>query len=253
MTTCDYEASLEGLPSAERRLWAAVVFRVIADLLFPGTNLEPAARRRALTWLTTASGDLAIDRRLACTFAGIDGDLLRNRIVAILDGDVPFDYFPGVRNTDAALQEARAMWRAQQRTPAPKPVSRVAEPAAKSIVLPKVAVANPPFEDDPFFVGNSGHILAARSWTDGEVSLILGPLPPRNSNLGKTLWAITQKSRVGQNALIYFGERDALVRGLADALPTCDVCWVLRGERLPAHKLGASLRVYPKQVAQAAK
>lgn len=252
MTTRDHEASDDGLATPERRLWAAIVFRVIADLLFPGTVLDPAARRRALTWLTSASGDLALDRRIACTFAGVDGDLLRKRIIAILNGEVPFDYFPGVRNTEASLEEARAMWRAQQRTPVQKPVRRVAAPIPEPTILPMIAVAKLPVQDDPFFVAPLGHLRASRSWKDGEVSALLGPLPPLHSNLGKTLWAITQKSRVGQNALIYFGERDVLVRELSDALPTCEVCWFANGERLPAHKLGAALRVYPKQAAQAA-
>lgn len=250
--TRDHEASPEGLPSPERRLWAAIVFRVISDLFFPGAVLDPATRRRALSWLTSASGDLALDRRLACTFAGIDGDLLRKRIIAILNGDVPFDYFPGVRNTEASLEEARAMWRSQQRTPARKPVAKVTAPVPEPTILPMVAVANRPAKDDPFYICPAGHIRASRPWKDGEVSALLGPLPPWHSNLGKALWAITQKSRVGQNALQYFGERDALVRELSDAFPTCDVCWFANGVRLPAHRLGAALRIYPKQSAQAA-
>lgn len=248
----DYEASLEGLPSAERRLWAAIVAQVIHDLLSPTALVTPASRRRALSWLTTASGDLAIDRRIACTFAGIDGDLLRNRVVAILDGKASLDHFPGVRNTDAALQEARAMWRTLNCAPKPKLVPKVAEPTAKPIVLPKVSGTSPPVQDDPFFISNRGHIRASRSWKDGEVSALLGPLPPRHGNLGKTLWAITQKGRVGANNLLYYGERDKLVQELANFLPTCHVCWVLKGKRLPTHKLFAALRIYPKQVAKAA-
>jgi hypothetical protein len=154
-----------------------------------------------------------------------------------------------VRNTEASLEEARAMWRAQQRTPAQKPVRKVAAPIPEPTILPMIAVAKPPVQDDPFFVAPPGHIRASRPWKDGEVSALLGPLPPLHSNLGKTLWAITQKSRVGQNALIYFGERDVLVRELSGALPTCEVCWFANGERLPAHKLGAALRVYLKQAA----
>lgn len=250
--TRDYEASPEGLPSPERRLWAAIVFRVISDLFFPGAILDPATRRRALSWLTSASGDLALDRRIACTFAGIDGDLLRLRIIAILNGEVPFDYFPGVRNTEASLAEARAMWRAQQRMPARKPVAKITAPVPEPTILPMVAVPNPSVKDDPFYVCPAGHIRASRTWRESEVSCLIGPLPPWHSNLGKALWAITQKSRVGQNALQYFGERETLVRELSDAFPTCDVRWFSNGERLPAHRLGAALRIYPKQAAQAA-
>jgi hypothetical protein len=248
----DYEETDDGIATPERHLWAAIVLRVISDLFFPSTIIDPATRRRALTWLTSASGDLALDRRIACTFAGIDGDLLRKRIIAILNGDVPFDYFPGVRNTEAALDEARAMWRAQQRTPAQKPVRRVAAPPPEPTILPMVAVANRPVKDDPFYICPAGHIRASRTWRESEVSCLLGPLPAWHSNLGKALWAITQKSRVGQNALQYFGERDALVRELSDAFPTCDVCWFANGVRLPAHRLGAALRIYPKQATRAA-
>lgn len=245
--TRDYEASPEGLPSPERRLWAAIVFRVVSDLFFPGAILDPATRRRALSWLTSASGDLALDRRLACTFAGINGDLLRKRVIAVLDGKVAFDYFPGVRNTEASLEEARAMWRAQQRTPAQKPVAKVTAPVPESIVLPKLAPTIPPIKDDPFYVCPAGHIRASRPWRDGEVSALLGPLPARHSNLGQSLWAITQSARVGWNLLSYICDTATVVQDLADALLNCDVRWFANGERLPAHRLGAALRLYLKQ------
>ncbi len=247
----DYEASLEGLPSAERRLWAAIVFRVISDLFFPGAILDPATRRRALSWLTSASGDLALDRRLACTFAGIDGDLLRKRIIKILDGDVPFDYFPGVRNTDEALQEARAMWRAQQRTPAQKLTRKVTGTLPEATILPKLVPTIPPVKDDPFYICRAGHVRVSRPWREGEVSFLIGSLPQPHSAVGRTLWEVTQVGRVGWNKISYLGKPNALVCELADALPACEIRWVNKDQRLPAHKPGAALRVYPKLATQA--
>jgi len=248
----DHEASPEGLPSAERRLWAAIVFRVISDLFFPGAILDPATRRRAMSWLTSASGDLALDRRLACTFAGIDGDLLRNRIIAILDGEVPFDYFPGVRNTEASLEEARAMWRLQHRPPARKPVANITASVPEPMVLPKLAPTIPPIKDDPFYVCRAGHIRVSRPWREGEVSCLIGSLPQPHSAVGRALWEVTQVGRVGWNKISYLGNPSALVCELADALPTCEIRWVNKDQRLTEHKLGAALRVYPKQAFQAA-
>lgn len=262
MPLVDLEAPRADLDSDERRLWAAVVAQVVRDLFLPDALVTQASRRRAMSWLTTAHGDLARDRQISCTFAGIDGDALRNRVVAILDDKATIELVPGVRSGETALAEARAMWRDQHlpptRRPAPEPTARndrIPQPTIKTLPVAVVREARPTSasEGDPFFVAPLEHIRASRSWKDGEVSALLGPLPPWHSNLGKTLWAITQKSRVGQNALIYFGERDVLVRELSDALPTCEVCWFANGERLPAHKLGAALRVYPKQAALAAK
>lgn len=261
MTTRDHEASPEGIPSAERRLWGAIVAQVINDLFNPGSLVTPASRRRAMSWLTTAHGDLARDRVITCTFAGVDGDFLRKRIIAILDGTAAIDLVPGVRSGETALAEARAMWRDQHlpptKRPAPEPTARndrIPQPTIKTLPVAVVREPRPTSasEGDPFFIAPPGHIRASRPWKDGEVSALLGPLPTWHSNLGKTLWAITQKSRAGQNALKYFGERDSLVRELSNALPTCEVSWFSNGERLPAHKLGAALRVYPKQAAQAA-
>lgn len=262
MTTRDHEASPEGIPSAERRLWGAIVAQVINDLFNPGSLVTPASRRRAMSWLTTAHGDLARDRVITCTFAGIDGDALRNRVVAILDGRAAIDLVPGVRSGETALAEARAMWRDQHlpptKRPAPETAARndcIPQPTIKT--LPAAVVPEPkPIpadEGDPFYVCPAGHIRASRSWRDGEVSTLLGPLPARHSNLGQALWAITQSARVGWNLLSYICDTATVVQALSDALPTCDVCWFANGERLPAHRLGAALRVYPKQAAQAAK
>jgi hypothetical protein len=261
MTLVDLEAPRADLDSDERRLWAAVVAQVVRDLFLPDTLVTQASRRRAMSWLTTAHGDLARDRVIACTFAGIDGDALRNRVVAILDGKASIELVPGVRSGETALAEARAMWRdlnlPPTRRPAPEPTARNDRIPQHTIKTRPAAVVpepqpTPVAEGDAFFVCGAGHIRASRSWRDGEVSTLLGPLPPPHTALGRLLWEIAQTGRVGWNKISYLGNPNALVRELKSALPSCEILWVRKDERLPKHRLGYALRIYPKQAAQAA-
>jgi hypothetical protein len=257
----------------ERRLWTAIVAQVVRDLFSPDSLLTPVERTRALRWLTEPSGDLARDRRIACAFAGQDGDVLRERVISILNGapPPPFESFRGARNLAITVEEARAMWRAQATQPSLKP--RLARKPAQPAPVPKPVhaperspapskrrlTAVPPtvlpmpddtapltIPDDPFFPTLGKHMRASRPWIDGEVSRFLGPLPSFHSKVGRVLWEITQQSSVGRNAVSIIGDVDALIAELAAALPTCDVCWTAKGERFATYRPNAALRLYLK-------
>lgn len=285
MTLVDLEAPRAGIDTDERRLWTAIVAQVVRELFSPDSLLTPTDRSRALRWLTEPSGDLARDRRIACAFAGQDGDVLRERVISILNGapPPPFESFRGARNLAVTVEEARAMWRAQAIQPVPKPrltpkpihpapVPKPAQPAPSKrrlTAVPPSEVAPKPrtpptvqpmpddtapltIPDDPFFPTLGKHMRASRPWIDGEVSRFLGPLPSFHSKVGRVLWEITQQSSVGRNAVSIIGDVDALIAELAAALPTCDVCWTAKGERFATYRPNAALRLYLKQAARAA-
>lgn len=107
----------------------AIIAQAVQDLFgSPGSNLTASqcsnARRDAMAFLTASSGKSAHWRKTYCDLVGLDADVLRARIVAILDGgDAPTLAY-GVGKNPAGLKEARDMWAAPQPTPKPKATAR---------------------------------------------------------------------------------------------------------------------------------
>lgn len=113
--------------SPETRLFAAIIYQALEDLLFPRTN-EPNSgdknRGEALAFFTATSGPWAKARRDACDAAGFSPEAIRAKIVAILDGadfSVPNGMQgQGKRDPKISAQNldaARALWLHQKAPP----------------------------------------------------------------------------------------------------------------------------------------
>ena len=115
----------------------AIIAQAVQDLFgSPGSNLTASqcsnARRDALKFLTASSGSWAQWRRTYCDLVGLDDEILRARIVAVLEGgDAPVLAY-GVGKNPAGLKEARDMWASPR--PAPKLTA-----ATKPKAIPKPA------------------------------------------------------------------------------------------------------------------
>ena len=232
----------------EKALVTAIIGQAVSDLFTPDYLVTPAERDQALALLTDRHGEWAEARRDLCHVTDYDPDILRERVIAILTGKEPPALLVETRPDKKArhLAEARALWVNRK----PRFVS--AKPKATSPATIKVPSDALTIPDDAFFVSGAGHIRASRRWKDGEVSRFLGPLPSIHSHLGEALWTITQDQRAGRHALSYLGDPDQVFADLRAALPNCDLCWTSKGNRLPAYQPNAGLRVYLKQLAEAA-
>jgi hypothetical protein len=93
----------------------AIIAQAVQDLFgSPGSYLTASqssmARRDAMAFLTAASGKSAHWRKTYCDLVGLDEEVLRAHIVAILEGgDAPTLAY-GVGKNPAGLAEAHAMW-----------------------------------------------------------------------------------------------------------------------------------------------
>lgn len=104
-------------PSPELRLVRAIIAQAVQDLLgspfVTSSEDKKFVRRQALAWLTASSGANAWNRNHLCSLAGLDGEILRRRTIAILEGgDIP-ELFEDTRRNEGNLDAARALWAEQ--------------------------------------------------------------------------------------------------------------------------------------------
>ncbi|MBE0554830.1 MAG: hypothetical protein IH625_14165 [Rhodobacteraceae bacterium] len=110
----------ESGPSAELRLVRAILAQAIEDLFGScidlGRTNKDHMREQALTFLTADGGQHAKHRNDLCELAGFDGDVLRSRIIATLEGQLSADFIlEGKGRRDLkGIAEARAMWASKQ-------------------------------------------------------------------------------------------------------------------------------------------
>lgn len=99
----------------ESRLVSAIIAQVIRDL-FGGLGstvsdtMRTSTRLSALRWLTAEKGADAADRNHLCSLVGLDGDELRRRTIAILDGKLPPPLMPDGRSMTDFSADALALW-----------------------------------------------------------------------------------------------------------------------------------------------
>ncbi len=110
----------ESGPTPETRLVHAILAQAIEDLFGScidlGRTNKDHMREQALIFLTAESGEHAKHRNDLCSLAGFDGEVLRSRIIAILEGRRSADFFlegKGRRDLKGTA-EARAMWAEKQ-------------------------------------------------------------------------------------------------------------------------------------------
>lgn len=260
-----------GDSTPEVKLAAAILAQAFSDMTTTDTRdgeSADTAACAAIRFLTDRAGTSAQWRNLWCAAVNLDGDRIAARVRKLLDGEIePNAEMRGrahISAFDRGIARARERW-ARIKPAAPKaPPSPARAPTIKHPKPPSVApVPRRTIEpadvdlrhvpDDPFFVSQSGHVVASRAWKDGERSRILGPLPPFNSKAGQLVWTFCQQYRNGKNALYNLGiTADAAIQALEAALPRCRVMWSSRGEKLTDHRPNAALRVYLKEPALAA-
>jgi len=260
-----------GDSTPEVKLAAAILAQAFSDMTT--TDARDTADTdacAAIRFLTDRAGTSAQWRNLWCAAVNIDGDRIAARVRKLLDGEIePTAEMRGrahISAFDKGIARARERWArikpAATATPAasqsrPPTIKRPPPPpAATPVIRPTIEPEDVDLRhipDDPFFVSQSGHVVASRPWSDGERSRILGPLPPFNSKAGQLIWQITQRARSGKNAIETLGmAADTAIRMVKDTLPQCDVLWSAKGERLPEYRLNAGLRLYLKQLPKAA-
>lgn len=124
---------MQGNPTPETRLFTAILNQAVEDLLYPST-LNPhetdKIRRDALAFLTSNRGHNRTDREVVCLAVGLCPDMVRKRIVAILDG-APFTrpYGRGAGTVKDAIfarnmLAARALWMGERLPASPEPIPR---------------------------------------------------------------------------------------------------------------------------------
>lgn len=106
--------------SPEMRLVQAILAQAIEDLFGScidlGQTNKVLMREQSMTFLTAESGQHAKHRNDLCELAGFDGDVLRSRIIATLEGRLPVDFLlEGKGRRDLkSIEDARAMWASKQ-------------------------------------------------------------------------------------------------------------------------------------------
>lgn len=262
-----------GVMTPERRLAAAIVAQAFSDMSATDTRdgeSSDTIATQAIRFMTDRAGHAAQWRNRWCSYLDLDGDVLAARVRQILDGEI--DATDAMRGLARVALFEQGIARARERWARLRPTAPKASPTTTrlpSIKRPPPPPAAPPpvirptiepedvdlsaISDDPFYVCGSGHLVASRPWSDGEVSRILGPLPPFHSKTGDLLWTFCQQYRNGKNALYNLGiTADAAIQALETALPRCRVMWSSRGEKLTDHRSNAALRLYLKEPALAA-
>jgi len=261
-----------GDSTPEVKLAAAILAQAFSDMTT--TDARDTADTdacAAIRFLTDRAGTSAQWRNLWCAAVNIDGDRVAARVRKLLDGEIePTDEMRGraqINAFDKGIARARERWARikpaapanPKASPTPAPALAIKRPTPPAVApVPRRTIEPEDVDlrhipDDPFFVSQSGHVVASRPWSDGERSRILGPLPPFHSKAGQLIWQITQRARSGKNAIETLGHTtDAAIRMVKDTLPQCDVLWSAKGERLPEYQLNAGLRLYLKQLPKAA-
>lgn len=103
----------------EEALVFAILAQSVADLFGVLAANESLHRRDAMAFLTARNGPWALRRREECDCVGIDPDVLRSRVIAILEGKAEINHLP--ERSRKSIVEARAMWAEVKPKPAPAP------------------------------------------------------------------------------------------------------------------------------------
>jgi hypothetical protein len=103
----------------EEALVFAILAQAVSDLFGGESANERLHRRDAMAFLTAKNGPWALRRREECDYVGIDPDVLRSRIIAILEGKAEINHLP--ERSRKSIVEARAMWAEVKPKPAPAP------------------------------------------------------------------------------------------------------------------------------------
>ena len=122
------------------RLVTAILAQAIHDVFgsprgVSTTNQASLARQEALIFLVASAGQAAHWRKRYCDLVGIDAEILRSRIITILESEAPPSLAYGLGQHPEGLVEARAMWAAMR----PRPSTGI--PANLPRIVPK---AQPP-------------------------------------------------------------------------------------------------------------
>jgi hypothetical protein len=104
------------------RLVMAILSQAVQDLFgsphgASTKNQASLARHESLQFLTATSGQSAHWRRRYCSLVDLDPEILRARIIAILESDAPPSLAYGVGQHPEGLAEARTMWAALRPRP----------------------------------------------------------------------------------------------------------------------------------------
>ena len=238
--------SYGAVATPEQRLAAAIIAQAFTDMFLPD-SADGASK--AAHFLTTSYGPSAQWRNRLASYLDIDGDQLAARVRLILDGDADP---PGYDTRFLKhLHIARERWAAVPRVQTPSTTSRLPRIRPPSLPAPTVAptislepeVIDLAIPVDPFYISGTGHIRASRPWRDGETSRFLGTLPSIHTKIGGAMWMISQGHRSGFNALKHIAtDPHAMVETLCNALPSCEVSWSIKGNRLPEYQPNAGLR-----------
>lgn len=73
----------------ERQLWAAVLNQVLSDAFTTKVGATPFDRRQAISFLIEPVGKWAVDRSIVASFAGLDGEFVRQTAIDIIEGRRP--------------------------------------------------------------------------------------------------------------------------------------------------------------------
>ena len=126
----------------ESRPVMAILAQAVQDLFGGLGGLTPTQRRterhEALSFLTATSGMWYAQRARYCSLVGIDPDVFRARIVAILDGrrepNLPHDHGTQAEGT----AQARALWASRRpHLPTPSPTT-TPRPLSLPRIVPRV-------------------------------------------------------------------------------------------------------------------
>jgi len=118
----------------EARLVAAIFAQAVEDIGAGKQSFTAASDGdSAINFLTASFGDTAKWRNELASHIGLDGDAIRQRVVAYLDGknDIPLTFARASAKTRHA--RARERWRAMNTRPKPKPAPPKPEPASKPV------------------------------------------------------------------------------------------------------------------------
>lgn len=177
--------------SAERSLWAAVVYQAFADAFAPSFGTTDIERRHALRFLLSEDAKWTARRDEVGSYIGTDGELIRVHAQRVLSGTVTFTFNANGRRFD--LERARSLVALERARPKPK----ITRPH-----LARPAPEEPPMRMVPNYPSIEGFWLCFQVREDGTLLLpknkgLVGshdglPLPNGCSFQAKVMRALTQ-------------------------------------------------------------
>lgn len=203
-------------PTPEHSLWSSVVLQAVLDLFATpkGGSWEPeGVRLDAMQWLTAETGEDADSRACVCALAGVDADALRQRVIAMLDGQ------PSTLDA-ARLEDARALWRSHRDRP------KVRRLVFTASTQPEVIGQDGPFSINSlgalFCLGND---LPAGRWRGSHY------IPSTRTGAGKVLYALTRPrgGTVGSLRRARPKDWESLAADLCEKF-ALDLVWLRNGE-----------------------